>query len=407
MEASHWKRLWIPALLAYGVLLELGVSERVTSVLLGGVPAALGLALGLRAGGLAGLAVFVLDSAVDTGFRGLSLDGVHLFLLLAYSTVGLGSGWVGESLRLRERSLGLLYRASREISRQPDEEAVLRALPQMVYGLLEAGAVAVLKPGGEGFRAVHWVGWAFPEEPHLESSPLARACREGPQWVRRVGQDLLPGYPVRSAMAFPLRVEEECLGVLCVASRRALPRELFPLLQSFCELASEAMGRRRALRQLAEAAYTDPLTGLRSRRFFEERLAEEWARAQREDAPLGLVLLDMNGFKGVNDRIGHAEGDALLRAVAQSLERVRRSSDLLFRWAGDEFAVLLPATPAEGARQAGERYARAIAALSPWKGQPVSAAFGWASSQEGWPGPAELFEAADRRLYEVKGTAPP
>lgn len=139
MEASHWKRLWIPALLAYGVLLELGVSERVTSVLLGGVPAALGLALGLRAGGLAGLAVFVLDSAVDTGFRGLSLDGVHLFLLLAYSTIGLGSGWVGESLRLRERSLGLLYRASREISRQPDEEAVLRALPQMVYGLLEAG----------------------------------------------------------------------------------------------------------------------------------------------------------------------------------------------------------------------------------------------------------------------------
>lgn len=153
MEANHWKRLWIPAVLAlaaYLVLLELGAPERVTSVLLGGVPAALGLALGRRTGGLMGLLAFVLDSAVDAGFRGLSLDSIHLFLLLAYMSIGLGSGWVGESLRLRERSLGLLYRASRELSRQPDEESVLRVLPQMVYELFATSpvgeAVGVLRP---------------------------------------------------------------------------------------------------------------------------------------------------------------------------------------------------------------------------------------------------------------------
>lgn len=93
-----------------------------------------------------------------------------------------------------------------------------------------------------------------------------------------------------------------------------------------------------------------------------------------------------------------------MQAVAQALKGASRSSDLLFRWAGDEFAVLLPAAATEGARQAGERYAQAITALSPWKGQQVSAAFGYASSQEGWQGPEELFDAADRRLYEVKGT---
>ncbi|MER3555882.1 MAG: GGDEF domain-containing protein, partial [Meiothermus sp.] len=142
--------------------------------------------------------------------------------------------------------------------------------------------------------------------------------------------------------------------------------------------------------------------GLRSRRFFEERLAEEWARSRREDVPLGLVLLDMDGFKRVNDQIGHAEGDALLQAVAQALKKASRTNDLLFRWAGDEFAVLLPATATEGACQAGERYAQAIAELSPWKGQIVSAAFGHASSQEGFADPQTLFNAADHRLYNTK-----
>jgi len=403
VEANHWKRLWIPtvlALAAYLALFKLGAPERVTSVLLGGVPAALGLALGRRAGGLAGLLAFVLDSAVNAGFRGLSLDSIHFFLLLAYMSIGLGSGWVGESLRMRECSLGLLYRASRELSHQPDEESVLRVLPQMVYELFATSpvgeAVGVLRPEARGYRGLYWAGQALPEG--LDAL-AAKACQEGPQWVRAP----LAGYPFRSAMAFPLWVEGECAGVLCVLSRRSLPGELFPLLQSFCELASEVMGRLRALRRLSEAAYTDPLTGLRSRRSFEERLAEEWARSRREGVPLGLVLLDMNGFKAVNDQIGHAEGDALLQAVAQALKGASRSSDLLFRWAGDEFAVLLPATATEGARQAGERYAQAIAALSPWKGQQVSAAFGYASSQEGWQGPEELFDAADRRLYEVKG----
>lgn len=410
MEASHWKRLWIPAVLAlaaYLALLKLGAPERVTSLLLGGVPAALGLALGRRTGGLTGLLAFVLDSAVDAGFRGLSMDGAHFFLFLAYTGIGLSSGWVGERLRLRERSLDLLYRASREISRQPDEEAVLRALPQMVHGLLEAGAVGLLLPEAEGYRGLYWVGYAFPEKLRLGGGSLAgKACREGPQWVQRMNQDpdglSLPGYPVRLALAFPLWVEGECAGVLCVVSRRPLPRELFPLLQSFCELASEAMGRRRALRRLAEAAYTDPLTGLRSRRSFEERLAEEWARAKREGDPLGLVLLDMNGFKAINDTIGHTEGDALLRAVAQALKGASRASDLLFRWAGDEFAVLLPAADLEGACQAGERYAQAIAELSPWKGQIVSAAFGHASNQEGFADPQTLFNVADHRLYNTK-----
>ena len=124
------------ALLAlYALLGLLGLPERATSVLLAGVPALLGFAYGRGAGAGAALFTFLVDALWDRGFRGLALDPDHLFLLAAFLAIGEAAGRVGQVYRFRERALALLYRASRALSRLPDEAAVLEAFPRLVQGL--------------------------------------------------------------------------------------------------------------------------------------------------------------------------------------------------------------------------------------------------------------------------------
>lgn len=382
--------LALTLLALYALLGLLGLPERATSVLLAGVPALLGFAYGRGAGVGAALFTFLVDALWDRGFRGLALDPDHLFLLAAFLAIGEAAGRLGQAYRFRERALALLYRASRALSRLPDEAAVLEALPRLVQGVVGRGAVGLLVPGEGGLDPLHWLGPPLPRGFRFpEASLPGEALREGPKARGR-------------EMAFPLLVEGRPAAVLYLAGTAPLLEGLFPLLVSFSEMAGEVLSRRRALRRLAEAAYTDPLTGLLSRRAFEERLKEEWSRSRREERPLGLVLLDLDGFKGVNDTLGHAEGDRLLVRVAEALKGAQRAGDLLFRWAGDEFALLLPNTPAQGARRAGARYQRAVAALGGHLGLPLSASFGHAGTDEGYESPEALLEAADRRLYQAK-----
>jgi diguanylate cyclase (GGDEF)-like protein len=106
--------------------------------------------------------------------------------------------------------------------------------------------------------------------------------------------------------------------------------------------------RKAELRAEADARI-DPLTGIGNRRAFDEALPTEIASARRAGAPLAVVVLDVDSFKAINDAAGHAEGDRTLVAVAQALQEGLRASDRPFRWGGDEFSVLLPATDRDGA----------------------------------------------------------
>ena len=105
---------------------------------------------------------------------------------------------------------------------------------------------------------------------------------------------------------------------------------------------------------------TDDLTGLFNQRHFHERLREEALRALRQKRKLSLVLFDLDGFKQVNDRLGHLEGDRILRAFAQSLnDNIRREVDSAFRYGGDEFVLLMPETGGPGAMRVARRVASA------------------------------------------------
>ncbi|OFV82316.1 MAG: hypothetical protein A2Y78_01820 [Acidobacteria bacterium RBG_13_68_16] len=142
-------------------------------------------------------------------------------------------------------------------------------------------------------------------------------------------------------------------------------------------------------------ARTDPLTGAYNRRFLEEFLGREMARSRRSRQPLSVLMLDLDGFKAFNDEHGHLAGDEMLAAVAQSLRNAVRTSDVVARYGGDEFVVVLPNTPGAAAR----RVARELRRVVP---PPVQLSVGIGCMGDGLQSPGQLFAVADAALMRAK-----
>ena len=167
--------------------------------------------------------------------------------------------------------------------------------------------------------------------------------------------------------------------------------------------------RTRALRQQLqlerqrahELAREDSLTGLGNRRALEEALVHEAARAARSGETVGVLLIDVDRFKSINDRHGHAAGDACLRSVTDALLRALRAADSCFRWGGDEFVVLLPATDLAATREAAARAAASVATRRAPDGAPLSASIGCAALRSDMT-VDEVFAAADADLLAAK-----
>jgi diguanylate cyclase (GGDEF)-like protein len=155
---------------------------------------------------------------------------------------------------------------------------------------------------------------------------------------------------------------------------------------------------RRARRAEAEAL-VDSLTGLANRRAFDRRLAEEWKRSERYGRPLGLVMLDLNGFKQLNDTRGHKEGDRVLREAASRLHDRLRTIDMAARLGGDEFAALCPETPSEGLDALMHALEECLESL------PVGASIGYAEREATDDSPLDLLERADVAMYRQKRLA--
>jgi diguanylate cyclase (GGDEF)-like protein len=155
-------------------------------------------------------------------------------------------------------------------------------------------------------------------------------------------------------------------------------------------------------------AVTDELTGLFNHRRFQEVIGTEVERARRYGHEMGLIMLDIDNFKQVNDTYGHLQGDMVLREVARVLRQSSREIDEPARYGGEEMAVALPQTDLEGAYQFAERVRRRIEELElPLQGGngalKVTASFGAASlSAAGDTDKDALVAAADRALYEAK-----
>jgi len=158
----------------------------------------------------------------------------------------------------------------------------------------------------------------------------------------------------------------------------------------------------REIRELAELARTDPLTGLHNRRHVEEHLAAAVSAARRHHQPLSVLFIDIDNFKGINDKLGYEAGDEVLRAVGDRVRIALRTEDLVGRWGGEEFVAVLATTDLAGAVAVAERVRAAIACDAVGvedRDTDVTASVGCASG-DGEPG--DLIRRASRALREAK-----
>jgi diguanylate cyclase (GGDEF)-like protein len=164
--------------------------------------------------------------------------------------------------------------------------------------------------------------------------------------------------------------------------------------------AAERQGR--ALEQLM---HRDPLTGVGNRRMLDERLEQELARHRRTGESLAVFVLDLDGFKAINDVVGHAAGDRVLRTVARGLLDVVRASDVVARHGGDEFCVVAPATSPAAAVVLADQLAERVAASAAGS-EPLSTSVGWATFPHDGATADRLLNAADTRLLTAKANRP-
>ena len=227
----------------------------------------------------------------------------------------------------------------------------------------------------------------------------------GDELARLTSETLQSGKPQREVtMAVrPRRGAERWLVANSQPVMTGVPPRLAGAVTTFTDITAQRAAEtdvKRLLALLRREALTDALTGLANRRAFDERLGAELSRARRHGEPVSLALLDLDGFKALNDRHGHPEGDRALARLAEILGSSVRAEDTAARLAGDEFAVILPSTSAADAQPVIGRIAGAVAGdpILAVLGSTVSAGVAEARDEDA----GALYSAADAALYASK-----
>ncbi len=218
-------------------------------------------------------------------------------------------------------------------------------------------------------------------------------------------------YRTGSFAAVPIVAGAESLGVVSLTDRLdpgPYTQDDLAALAVLLAPSALALGRERVWREAqayAQAAVIDPVSGLFNRRYFQARLDEELQRAIRQLTSVALLMVDLDGFKSINDRFGHVAGDLVIRDISEILRRSVRIFDVCTRFGGEEFAVMMPGGTAESAGAIAERIRQRVEAYQ--RTEPdladlsVTASIGVAVSPPGMSA-RELIERADRALYHAK-----
>lgn len=212
-----------------------------------------------------------------------------------------------------------------------------------------------------------------------------------------------------SGAAAPLHSGGRVSGVLEIVSTE--PAVFTPndglVLATLADMTGLALHNSHTYQAMEELAMLDSLTGLLNRRIILERLEDEWQRSRRYERSIALITLDIDKFKFINDGYGHAAGDRAIAAVAQLLQHMIRTVDLVGRLGGDEFLIVLPETKQDGALDVAQRLSKAARTLSVEAEDkqliPITLSLGVASHPEvPSENPAALLRAADEALYRAK-----
>ncbi|HJT25682.1 MAG TPA: sensor domain-containing diguanylate cyclase [bacterium] len=220
-------------------------------------------------------------------------------------------------------------------------------------------------------------------------------------------QNYSPENKIRSLVSAPFMAGNEMLGLIrmesCLPS--AFRQEDARLLSIFCDLGTVALEHAALYRQTIELAITDGLTGLYVQRYYKDRVRDEVFRALEHKLPLCLMMIDVDKFKGYNDKYGHLTGDKVLRVVAQILKETVRTVDLVARYGGEEFSVLLLKTPWSGAKTVAERIRQKVEAQEIAAGHEtthITVSIGVAELNPSFKDVESFVDSADQALYQAK-----
>ena len=303
-----------------------------------------------------------------------------------------------------------------EIVRQAHETLEPRKVAEWLTGRLQAwvplASWTVLEDDLMGPPRALAGGPLEPDAAAMVASVASRAIRLGEELVTANLQNHLVSAPAVAALGLPLVARGAVIGAVVglaaepaaappvydAATRRALALLLDP--------AAVALDNARRMAQAEALSVTDDLTRLFNARFLKQALTRELKRSVRSGRPLSLIFLDLDGFKGVNDRHGHLRGSRTLVEFAGILRACARETDVLARYGGDEFALVLPETDQSGAQTLAERIRARVAEFSFLASEGLdvrlTTSIGFASRDSGRQSVTDLLHAADEAMYWVK-----
>jgi len=241
----------------------------------------------------------------------------------------------------------------------------------------------------------------------LGAGILGRVARTGESaLVQNAGEGHLSGVlpESRAVLCIPITYVDTLLGVLNVESpnENAFAPQDVLVMNTLADLLATALHNSFVFQKLQQQSITDGLTGIKTRRFFWESLSSEWKRASRSGRPFSVVLIDLDKFKEVNDNLGHLEGDLVLARVGRLLEQKCRQSNVVARYGGDEFIILMPETGVEQAQILAERLRLWVATDPMLSEHHISGSFGVASFPVHGYSVEDIIRVADAGMYVSK-----
>jgi diguanylate cyclase (GGDEF)-like protein len=241
----------------------------------------------------------------------------------------------------------------------------------------------------------------------LGTGIVGRVARTGETaLVQMTGDQRLQGVlpDSRAVLCIPITYGEKLQGVLNVESQSDdafTPQDVL-VMKTLADLLATALHNAFVFQQLQQQSITDGLTGIKTRRFFWEALNSEWKRASRSGRPFSVVLMDLDKFKEVNDTKGHLEGDLVLARVGRLLEQKCRQSNVVARYGGDEFIILMPETGVEQAQILAERLRLWISTDPMLQEEHITGSFGVGSFPVHGFSVEDIIRVADAGMYVSK-----